>query len=143
MGFLLIERILKMADGKPGKSKKNRKSKKNGVEDVDGAIGGSADSAEMVPVQDAEKMTGNMNLIKLKKALDEMSKDVKDSTDKKSYEFWSTQPVPKIDEEITTNEAIEPDLSLDKLRQDPYSLPAGFHWDTLNLDDPIVVSYPC
>ena len=52
----------------------------------------------------------------------------------------STQPIPKIDEEITINEAIEPDLSLDKLRQDPYSLPAGFHWDTLNLDDPIVVS---
>ena len=66
--------------------------------------------------------------------------DVKDSADKKSYEFWSTQPVPKIDEEITTNEAIEPDLSIDKLRQQPYSLPAGFHWDTLNLDDPIVVS---
>merc|ERR1711997_838190 len=80
-----------------------------------------------------------MNLVKLKKALDEMTKDVKDSADKKSYEFWSTQPVPKIDEEITTNEAIEPDVSLDKLRQEPYSLPAGFQWDTLNLDDPIVL----
>jgi len=135
----LIEHILKMADGKPGKSKKNRKSKKNGVEDIDGAVGGSSGSAEIVPVQDAEKMTGNMNLIKLKKALDEMSKDVKDSTDKKSYEFWSTQPVPKLDEDITTNEAIEGDLPLEKLRQEPYSLPGGYHWDTLNLDDPIVL----
>merc|ERR1719270_1710159 len=78
-----------------------------------------------------------MNLAKLKKALDEMTKDVKDSAGKKSYEFWSTQPVPKIDEDITTNEAIEPDLV--EPRQEPYSLPAGFHWDTLNLDDPIVL----
>ena len=31
-------------------------------------------------------------------------------TDKKSYEFWSTQPVLKLDEDITTNEAIERDL---------------------------------
>ena len=44
------------------------------MEDIDGAVGGSSGSAEIVPVQDAEKMTGNMNLIKLKKALDEMSK---------------------------------------------------------------------
>merc|ERR1719357_1543612 len=87
----------------------------------------------MVPAQ------GNMDLVKLKKALDEMTKDVKDSAEKKSYEFWSTQPVPKIDEEITTNEAIEPDVPLDQLRQEPYSLPQGFEWDTLNLDDPLVL----
>ena len=62
-------------------------------------------------------------------------------TDKKSYEFWSTQPVPKLDEDITTNEAIERDLPVEKLRQEPYSLPGGYHWDTLNLDDPIVVNY--
>ena len=125
-----------MADKNPGKSKKNKKNKKNGVEETDGAVA-SVGGTEMIPAQDSDKMTGNMNLVKLKKALDEMTKDVKDSADKKSYEFWSTQPVPKIDEEITTNEAIEPYLSTDKLRQDPYSLPAGFQWDTLNLDDPI------
>ena len=66
--------------------------------------------------------------------------DVKDSADKKSYEFWSTQPVPKLDEDITTNEAIEPDVPLENMRHEPYSLPAGFQWDTLNLDDPIVVN---
>lgn len=68
-------------------------------------------------------------------------KDAKDSVDKKSFEFWSTQPVPKLDEVITSNEAIEEDLPIDKLRGEPYSLPAGFQWDTLNLDDPIVVSH--
>ena len=87
-------------------------------------------------------MTGNMNLSKLKKALDKiMNSNVEDVVEnlgeKKSHEFWSTQPVPKPEEEITTNEAIESDLSLDKLRQEPYYLPDGFHWDDLNLDDPI------
>ena len=59
---------------------------------------------------------------------------------KKSYEFWSTQPVPKLDETITSNEAIAQDVPLEKLRKDPYSLPGGFQWDTLNLEDPLVVS---
>ena len=59
---------------------------------------------------------------------------------KKTFEFWNTQPVPKIDEEITTNEAISPNIPLEKLRQEPYSLPAGFEWDTLNIDEPLVVS---
>jgi hypothetical protein len=33
------------------------------------------------------------------------------------------------------------DIPLEKLRQDPYTLPAGFQWDTLNLDDPLVVNF--
>ena len=47
--------------------------------------------------------------------------------------------MPKIDEEISTNEAIEEDIPKDRLRQESYTLPTGFHWDTLNLDDPIVL----
>ena len=71
--------------------------------------------------------------------------------------------MPKLDEEITdeTNEPIHHDigenmqlfrfvatlmqlpiypLAVEKLRKDPYTLPPGYHWDTLNLDDPLVVS---
>ena len=62
-----------------------------------------------------------------------------DEAAKKTYEFWATQPVPKLDEVITTNEPINEDIPLHKLRQEPYTLPAGFGWDTLNLDDPLVV----
>ena len=57
----------------------------------------------------------------------------------KTYEFWSTQPVPKLDEKITTNEEIEPDKSVDAIRGDPYSLPDGFRWDTLDLNEPLVL----
>ncbi|EFA05466.1 Glycylpeptide N-tetradecanoyltransferase-like Protein [Tribolium castaneum] len=57
----------------------------------------------------------------------------------KSYQFWNTQPVPKMDEKITVNEAIEPDRQVAEIRAEPYSLPDGFAWDTLNLDEPLVL----
>lgn len=41
------------------------------------------------------------------------------------------------DEKIVNNEPIEPDKT--SIRQEPYSLPADFQWDTLNLDDPLVL----
>nr|CAH7727016.1 unnamed protein product [Callosobruchus chinensis] len=58
---------------------------------------------------------------------------------KKSYQFWNTQPVPRMDEKITDNEAIEPDKEAGEIRQEPYSLPDGFVWDTLNLDEPLIL----
>ncbi|CAL8147625.1 unnamed protein product [Orchesella dallaii] len=57
----------------------------------------------------------------------------------RQFEFWSTQPVPKMDEVITTNEPIEPDVPTDKIRHEPYSLPDGFSWDTLDLEDTAVL----
>ncbi|XP_060533019.1 glycylpeptide N-tetradecanoyltransferase [Cylas formicarius] len=58
---------------------------------------------------------------------------------KKNYQFWNTQPVPKMDEKITANEAIEPDKEMGEIRAESYSLPDGFMWDTLNLDEPLVL----
>ncbi|KAJ8686579.1 hypothetical protein QAD02_022373 [Eretmocerus hayati] len=55
----------------------------------------------------------------------------------KPYQFWSTQPVPKMDETIDVNEAIEPDK--ESVRAEPYSLPDNFHWDTLDLNDPQIL----
>lgn len=42
------------------------------------------------------------------------------------------------DEVITSHGAIEPDK--DNIRQEPYSLPQGFMWDTLDLNNADVVS---
>jgi hypothetical protein len=47
------------------------------------------------------------------------------------------------DEVITTNEPIEADKSREEIRQEPYSLPVGFCWDSLDIDNPIVVSNRC
>jgi glycylpeptide N-tetradecanoyltransferase len=43
------------------------------------------------------------------------------------------------DEKITCNEPIEPEKGTLEIRAEPYSLPVGFQWDTLNLDEPLVL----
>lgn len=58
---------------------------------------------------------------------------------RKSYEFWSTQAVPKLDEVITSNEPIEPDKKIEDIRKEPYSLPQGFMWDTLDVNELLVL----
>lgn len=45
-----------------------------------------------------------------------------------------------LDEKIQKNEPIEPDRQLDEIRPEPYSLPDGFVWDTLNLDEPLILT---
>ncbi|XP_077978307.1 glycylpeptide N-tetradecanoyltransferase 2-like [Glandiceps talaboti] len=54
---------------------------------------------------------------------------------KKAYEFWNTQPVPKIDEKIESmvNEAVEEDK--EDIRKEPYSLPQGFMWDIIDISN--------
>jgi len=82
---------------------------------------------------------------KLKKAMELLSMQAagpaknEEEAAKKTYQFWSTQPVPSIDEVVTSNEWITPDLPITEVRQDGYTLPAGFQWDTLHLDDPLVL----
>ncbi|ELW47409.1 Glycylpeptide N-tetradecanoyltransferase 2 [Tupaia chinensis] len=56
-----------------------------------------------------------------------------DEAVKHRYQFWDTQPVPKLNEVITSHGAIEPDK--ENVRQEPYSLPQGFMWDTLDLSN--------
>ncbi|KAJ4932534.1 hypothetical protein JOQ06_010952 [Pogonophryne albipinna] len=52
---------------------------------------------------------------------------------RRSYQFWDTQPVPKLGETVTSHGSIEPDK--DHIREESYSLPQGFSWDTLDLGD--------
>lgn len=88
---------------------------------------------------------------------------------RRSYQFWDTQPVPKLGkikvvawtplikvethseasslgssclrflsgETVMSHGSIEPDK--DHIREEPYSLPQGFSWDTLDLGDSAVV----
>lgn len=47
------------------------------------------------------------------------------------------------DEEVgeNVNEAIEPDKKIEDIKQEPYNLPDGFKWDTLDLTNEDVVSW--
>lgn len=53
----------------------------------------------------------------------------------KTYKFWSTQPVPKLDEKIQVNEPIEEAKDISEYRAKPYALPDGFEWVALNIED--------
>ncbi|KAM4524064.1 glycylpeptide N-tetradecanoyltransferase 2-like isoform 1-T1 [Odontesthes bonariensis] len=60
---------------------------------------------------------------------------------KHTYHFWDTQPVPKLGDLITTHGPIvEGEHSI---RNEPYSLPQGFSWDTLDLSSPPVLRELC
>lgn len=48
----------------------------------------------------------------------------------KRYQFWETQPVPRFDDNFDTSEPIKKTV---ELREEPYNLPEGFAWDTLDI----------
>lgn len=86
----------------------------------------------------------NLSLKDIKKAMEVLNlhqKPAKTTEEalNKSYQFWSTQPVPKMDEKINCNEPIEQPKTPEEIRAEPYTLPDGFQWDTLNLNEPLVL----
>ncbi|KAJ8956389.1 hypothetical protein NQ318_015127 [Aromia moschata] len=118
-------------------SKKRNKHKKKHNENKE------EDQTEVVPDESnlLSSLSSPMNKISVLKAAMEVfslsQKPAKTPEEalKKSYQFWNTQPTKK----ITVNEAIEPDKEVSEIRAEPYSLPDGFMWDTLNLDEPLVL----
>ncbi|CAP38094.1 Protein CBR-NMT-1 [Caenorhabditis briggsae] len=63
-------------------------------------------------------------------------RDVEEARNK-SFQFWSTQPVPQMDELVPAdvNCAIEENIPLDKVRAEPFTLPTGFRWANVDLND--------
>ncbi|XP_028990437.1 glycylpeptide N-tetradecanoyltransferase 2-like [Betta splendens] len=60
---------------------------------------------------------------------------------KRTYRFWETQPVPKFGDAITADGPVAGDGAC--VRKEPYSLPQGFSWDTLDLSSPSTLSELC
>lgn len=56
---------------------------------------------------------------------------------KAEWQFWNSQPVPSLGTVIPrgTNEPMSPDKRLDEIKADPFSLPDGFKWDDLDLNN--------
>lgn len=138
---------------KSRKSKKRSKNKKTNaaqenVKNFESSHEENAtkDEAQSVPLssldsQEVLKTLKSLNLTDVMK----LSKDVASAGSTKVYKFWNTQPVPKIhetSEEIDENEfhkAIEPDKAISEIKQDPYALPEGFVWDTLDLNNDVIL----
>uniref|UniRef100_A0A7N6ACE0 Glycylpeptide N-tetradecanoyltransferase n=1 Tax=Anabas testudineus TaxID=64144 RepID=A0A7N6ACE0_ANATE len=60
---------------------------------------------------------------------------------KYTYSFWETQPVPRLGDSITTHGPIVENVV--SVRKEPYSLPQGFSWDTLDLSNPTMLKELC
>lgn len=56
---------------------------------------------------------------------------------KEQWKFWETQPVPALGSKINddVNEPIEEDKSISEVNPNSFSLPAGFKWDDLDLEN--------
>ncbi|KAJ9651956.1 glycylpeptide N-tetradecanoyltransferase [Neophaeococcomyces mojaviensis] len=86
--------------------------------------------------EDVQKTLRGMNLEQL---LTGMSLTNKNQKDMASYKFWSTQPVPRLDESNSDRLKI-PDgpikeVEKDKVPQTPAPLPEGYEWVELDLTD--------
>lgn len=53
--------------------------------------------------------------------------------EKKDFLFWNTQPVPKMDQKVTSIGPIDPNTDPLLARQEPYAMPAGFEWVSLDV----------
>lgn len=148
-------------DVKPGnKKKKNRQKKNNGVGAVpdqsvpvksetagtgEELVAGSSSGLDLStynPTDEINNVKGLVEQLKLNPRFLPILRSVKTPEEamQKSYKFWSTQPVPKLDEKIQANEHIEPHKDIAEIRPNPYALPDGFTWDTLNLNEPLVLT---
>uniref|UniRef100_A0A3B3ZBL3 Glycylpeptide N-tetradecanoyltransferase 1 n=1 Tax=Periophthalmus magnuspinnatus TaxID=409849 RepID=A0A3B3ZBL3_9GOBI len=116
--------------GTKKKKKKQKKKKKSG------ATEGAQDPLAKVNSLPADKLQEIQKAIELFSVGQGPAKTMEEAT-RRSYQFWDTQPVPKLGETVTSHGCIEPDK--DQIREEPYSLPQGFCWDTLDLGDPGVL----
>lgn len=108
------------------KKKRKKKKKKGGVESPENDVtDGDIDAQTSLRSTAAD----------IQRKLQQMMMISEDERKNKTYEFWDTQPVPKLDDEIDgdINESVEGDKQ--DIRQEPFSLPPGFNWDTLDLND--------
>ncbi|KAM6216202.1 glycylpeptide N-tetradecanoyltransferase 2 [Rhynchocyon petersi] len=133
------------AKGSPGgdlgaKKKKKKQKRKKEKPNSGGTKSDSASDSQEIKIQQPsknptipmQKLQDIQRAMELLSACQGPARNI-DEAAKHRYQFWDTQPVPKLNEVITSHGAIEPDK--DNVRQEPYSLPQGFMWDTLDLSN--------
>lgn len=129
---------------KRNKNKKTPENEKNSLEnvnsdetDVPGSSLGSGNEA-LTQTLDQEFL----NKVRNMKIEEVMKLNREAGAAQKEFKFWNTQPVPKMSEDASNDDehkAIEPDKAISEIRQDPYPLPDGFVWETLDLNNEIVL----
>ncbi|XP_014405420.1 PREDICTED: glycylpeptide N-tetradecanoyltransferase 2 isoform X3 [Myotis brandtii] len=120
------------------KKKKKKQKRKKEKPNSGGTKSDSASDSQEIKIQQpsknpaipVQKLQDIQRAMELLSACQGPTRSIGEAA-KHRYQFWDTQPVPKLNEVITSHGAIEADK--DNVRQEPYSLPQGFMWDTLDL----------
>ncbi|CAK6971029.1 glycylpeptide N-tetradecanoyltransferase 2-like [Scomber scombrus] len=123
------------ADGGSVKESKKKQKKQNTWRPQ-----GPRDPFEMLdslPEKKQQEIQRALHLFSLGSTLPKTLQQAK----KHTYLFWDTQPVPKLGDSITTHGQIV--VAEASVRKEPYSLPQGFSWDTLDLTSPTVLQELC
>ncbi len=53
----------------------------------------------------------------------------------KSHEFWYSQPVPKLNEQIEISGPLDPLKTIEEVRKNPYNLPSSYIWSVVDITD--------
>jgi len=73
-------------------------------------------------------------IIDAKKAPVQSKKDKK--ADVVEHKFWNTQPVPQAGEQFEEHGPIDEPKTVADVKPEPYAMPAGFEWVSLDVQDP-------
>ncbi|KAB1253896.1 Glycylpeptide N-tetradecanoyltransferase 2 [Camelus dromedarius] len=141
--LLLFYELCEFPNRSPGgdlgaKKKKKKQKRKKEKPNSGGTKSDSASDSQEIKIQQPsknptipmQKLQDIQRAMELLSACQGPARNI-DEAAKHRYQFWDTQPVPKLNEVITSHGAIEADK--ESVRQEPYSLPQGFTWDTLDL----------
>ncbi|CAE7059276.1 unnamed protein product [Rhizoctonia solani] len=137
-------------DKATGKAKKKKKKKKSKAAKLLAAMKGNEVPDEVVaevanqvranenPEANDEDIKRALQAMKFMEALQgKTGIGGKNAKDLGEHKFWRTQPVPQLDDEPPTEDGpIEPSKPREEVRQDPYPLPSGYEWSTVDIEDP-------
>ncbi|KAF7493875.1 Glycylpeptide N-tetradecanoyltransferase 1 [Sarcoptes scabiei] len=97
---------------------------------------------QMQNMRKVEEIRRTLDLLKLKTATlgtnNEQQPKSREDAMRKKFEFWTTQPVPKLTENDPVdgqNEPIHPPMDPNQISQQSLTLPDSFCWVVLNIDN--------
>uniref|UniRef100_A0AAY3ZY96 Glycylpeptide N-tetradecanoyltransferase n=1 Tax=Denticeps clupeoides TaxID=299321 RepID=A0AAY3ZY96_9TELE len=125
------------SEKKPGEDDQGKKKRKNKEKSW---ASGPRDPFEMLdalPEEKQQEIQKALHLFSLGQGPPRSLAEARRHT----YHFWDTQPVLKIDEEVTSPGPVATECG--PAREDPFSLPQGFVWDTLDLQNPTELGELC
>lgn len=96
-----------------------------------GAVSSKGQSAEQIALEVAKRKAA-MQVAKLKE-----QQTIKKENKRSGHKFWNTQPVPQEGEVFEEHGPIDELKTVSDVKQDPYTMPSGFDWVSLDVCDPV------